>query len=320
LSQSEVETLLALVGGGASAGMDSKSPRAAPVSISRHEFPQLSTFSPDQLRKLRLRCDAFNTSLTSRLSSHLRLECALQLTKLESVRYQHFVHALPNPTHLTLFTLDPLPGVCLLDLPSRLALSLVDRELGGPAVCEEYSRDLTQIEVKLAAKTVTILLGEWCNTWADTLKLRPFLISHENSGRFLQTSPPETMMLILGVETKIAQSAEMIQLAFPQASLNPLIQKLSSDLQNAGHSADARSAPGPRWNPAFDDVPVQLTARWRAMDLTARQLAALKPGDVVPLRQDDSSQVELSLDAAPKFAGLLGTSGRKLAVKIVQAV
>ena len=127
LSQSEVESLLAMV--------DGRESGASPVLVTRREFPQLSSFSPDQLRKLRLRCDSFITSLNARLSSHLRLECTHQLTKLESVRYQQFVHALPNPTHLTLFTLEPLAGVCLLDIPPRLALSIVDRELGGPAVC-----------------------------------------------------------------------------------------------------------------------------------------------------------------------------------------
>jgi flagellar motor switch protein FliM len=322
MSQSEVESLLAMVGGGADSGADSGSPRgepgSAPTLIARHEFPQLSSFSADQLRKLRLHCEAFITSFAARLSAHLRMECTLQMTKLESVRFQPFVNALPNPTHLTLFKLDPMAGICLLDLPPRLALSIVDRELGGPALCEEDPRDLTQIEVRLATKTVNLLLGEWCNIWADTLQLRPLIIRHETSGRFLQTSPPESMLLSVGIETKISQCVDLIQIAFPQSIVDPLIQKLSADLQSVEKSAAAIPQQPVRWNPAFNVVPIHLTARWHAMDMTARELAALKPGDVVPLRQDGSSQVELSIDSTPRFAGVLGTSGRRLAVKIVQ--
>jgi len=324
MSQSEVERLLAMVGGGDTVSAEVNAPQGeaggGPLMISHHEFPQLSSFSADQLRILRLRCEAFITSLTARLSNHLRMECTVQLTKLETVRYQQLVNALSSPTHLTLFQLQPMAGVCLLDIPPRLALAIVDRELGGPAVCEEEPRDLTQIEAKLTAKVVTVLLGEWCNTWADTLQLRPALIRNETSGRFLQTSSSETMMLSIGLETKFAQSVGQVQIAFPQCILDPLMQKLSADLQSVDKAASAQPAAGAQWNPAFNDVPIQVTARWHAMELTARQLAELKPGDVVPLRQEGARQVELSLDSTPKFAGILGSSGQRLAIKILEAL
>jgi flagellar motor switch protein FliM len=46
----------------------------------------------------------------------------------------------------------------------------------------------------------------------------------------------------------------------------------------------------------------------------------LKIGDVVPLQDGGLSPVELSMDSTPKFTGQLGTSGRKLAIRIVQAL
>jgi flagellar motor switch protein FliM len=322
MSQSEVERLLAMVGGGDTVSAEVNSPRgdgeAGHVLVSHHDFPQLSSLSPDQLRKLRLRCEAFVASLTARLSGHLRLECTLQLTKVETVRYQQFVSALPGPTHLTLFKLDPLAGVCLLDIPTRLALSIVDREMGGPALCEEEPRDLTQIEAKLASKVVGVMLAEWCSTWADTMPIRPVLIRNESSGRFLQTSSAETMMLSVSLEVKLAQSVEQIQFAFPQAGLEPLMQKLNADIQNVEKPSLAEPVAEIRWNPAFNDIPLQIVARWHAVELTARELSELKLGDVVPLQQHSASQVELSLDAQPKFAGVLGTSGRKLAIQITE--
>lgn len=324
MSQSEVERLLAMVGGGDTVSTEVNAPHgeggAEPVLVSHHDFPQLSSFSADQLRKLRLRCEAFINSLVASLSGHFRLECSLRMTKLETVRYQQFVNSLATPTHLTLFKLDPAPGVCLLDVPPRLALCFVDRELGGPGICEEEPRDLTPIEAKLAAKVVSVMLTDWANTWADTMQLRPAQIRNETSGRFLQTSPSETMMLSIGLETKMAQSTEEIQMAIPQSILEPLMQKLSSDLESVEKAGAAQPERELRWNPAYNDIPLQITARWHAMEMTAREVAALKPGDVVPLRQDSDSQVELSLDSMPKFGGMLGTSGRKLAVKIVQTL
>jgi flagellar motor switch protein FliM len=172
----------------------------------------------------------------------------------------------------------------------------------------------------LAAKVVTVMLGEWCGTWTDTMPLRPLLLRNETSGRFLQTSSSETMMLSLTIETKIAQSTEQIHLAFPQSNLEPLMQKLCLDLQNVEKASLAPSAARLEWNPAFNDVPLQIKARWHALEMTARQISELKLGDVVPLQDGGPSPVELSMDSTPKFTGQLGTSGRKLAIRIVQAL
>jgi flagellar motor switch protein FliM len=240
------------------------------------------------------------------------------MTKLETVRFQPLADALSQPAYLTLFRVEPLESVCLLDMPAHLALAIVDRELGGPAVCQDESRDLTQIEAKLAAKVVNLMLTEWCNTWADILPMRPLLLRHESSGRFLNLSSPDTMFLRLGLEARLAQTTETICLAFPQSILEPLIAKLNAGLQDAQAAPAAQLGARLRWNPALNDVPIQVSARWRGLDISARQLAELKPGDLLPLRPSTISQVEVSIESFPKFAGQLGTSGPQLAVRIVE--
>jgi flagellar motor switch protein FliM len=122
------------------------------------------------------------------------------------------------------------------------------------------------------------------------------------------------------LETRLAQTVETIRLAFPQSSLEPLLAKLNSGLQDGRESRPAQPGPGLPWNSALDDVLIQVGARWRGLEITARRLAALKPGDLLPLRPAAMSQVEISLESIPKFAGQLGTAGPHLAVKIVQAL
>ncbi len=319
MSQSEVERILApaeqseaaetAAEGGAPSGQD---------SITRHDFPQVSTFPEGQMRKLRLRCDAFVNSLAARLSNHLRLECSVQLTKLDSVRFQPFANALASPTFLTLFKTEPLEGVCLLDLPARLALVIVDRELGGPAVCQDELRDLTQMEARLAAKVVNLILAEWCAAWADILPMRSALLRHENSGRFLNLASPQTRCLSLVLEVRIAQTVETIHLAFPQSTVETLLAKLNADLPPGQKPSAAPDCAAPRWNPALNEVRIQVSAHWRGLAVSARQLATLKPGDLLPLRPAATSQVEISLGSTPKFTGQLGTSGPRWAVRIVE--
>src|ERR1035441_470173 len=134
ISQSEIEKLLAQVESvdttppGGEAG-DPQPPiqRAGRDIVRRHDFPKLSLISSDDLRPLRVRHEDFIAALATRLSIHLGLEVTLQMTKLEAISFQQFADGLSNPTYLTLLKLQPLAGICLLDIPQRLGLC-IDRK------------------------------------------------------------------------------------------------------------------------------------------------------------------------------------------------
>jgi flagellar motor switch protein FliM len=320
MSQSEVERLLASVGDldPAAGGPVPQSPGSSHEhgSLTRHVFPPVSSFSAGQLRTLRVRHEEYIRALASRFSGHLRLECGLQMSKLETVRFQQYVEGLSNPTHLVLFRLEPLKGICLLDIPPHLALGLVDRELGGPGVFQDDPRELTKMETRLVSRVVDIITGEWCANWGDLLEFRPLLLRHETSGRFLQTHAPDQLLLVLGMEVRIGDLVEQMQMAFPYSILEPLLLKANSDIETVKKAAAAQPAARPRWDSALDDVEIQVRAEWPGAELTVSQLGGLKCGDIIPIGPGAADGIRLSLGATPKFLGHLGVSGRRWAVKI----
>src|SRR5206468_11899724 len=102
-------------------------------------------------------------ALAARLSIYLRLEFSLQMSKLQTITYRKFAEALPNPTHLSLFKVEPLRGIGVLDIHPRLGLTIVDRLLGGPAHSITSDHDLSEIELALLDQAVHLILAEWCN-------------------------------------------------------------------------------------------------------------------------------------------------------------
>src|SRR5258706_12176674 len=104
VSQSEIERLLSEIGGAnsAAAEADATGGPAQPKhnSLERHDFPQASSFTTRELRKLRIHHEEFIRSLAARLSLHLRLECGVQMSKFETSNFQQFIEGLANPTHL----------------------------------------------------------------------------------------------------------------------------------------------------------------------------------------------------------------------------
>jgi flagellar motor switch protein FliM len=322
LSQSEVERLLAQVSEQENnvsvLKQGDEKEQANKESIQPYDFRHPVFLSPSELRRLRIRHEEFIRALGARLSIYLRLEFSLQMSKLQTVPYLKFAEALPNPSHISLFKVEPLRGVGILDIHPRLGLTIVDRLLGGPAHSINADHDFSEIEMALLDQAVHLILAEWCHHWSNVQELRPTLLGHENNGQFLQTAPHDTIMLVLSMEAKIGDCLEQMQIALPCFTLEPLIRKLA---QESANSEVAELVPAaPRWNRNFDEVPVPVTAMWDDVQLTARDIAALKPGDVLPLDPKCTKQVKLRLADMAKFEGQLGTTGCKWAVAVTNVL
>jgi flagellar motor switch protein FliM len=309
-------------------------------TIRSYDFRQSGFLAPSELRRIRLRHEQFVRSLAARLAIFLRLEFTVQLAKLQIVGYLKFTEGLPNPTHITLFKIDPLKGVGLLVIPPRLGLSLVDRMLGGPGKMPETARELSEIEVALVDQVSTLLVNEWCAHWPEMRspreitgasalptqgggisrgELRPSYLGHENNSRFLQTATPEAAMLIITLNSGLGDQLEPIQLAFPYMTVEPLMRLLAP----AGlpeNEVIAAAALQPKWNSEFNDVRVPVIAEWQGLKVSASDIAHLKKGNVLMLDPQCAAQVQLNFNQVPKFAGRPGTRAGNWAVELTHFV
>ena len=318
LSQSEVERLLSQVAEQENSitvlKQGDEKERKDRDSVQPYDFRHPLFLSPTELRRLRIRHEDFIRALGARLSIYLRLEFSLQMSKLQTITYQRFTEALPNPSHLSLFKVEPLRGVGILDIHPRLGLTIVDRLLGGPAHSISADHDFSEIEMALLDQAVQLILAEWCHHWAGVQELRPVTLGHENNGQFLQTAPRDTIMLVLAMEAKVGDCLEQMQIALPCFTLEPLIRALGH--VNGDSPELPALVPAVRWNRNFDEVPVPITAMLDDLELTARDIVNLKVGDILPLNPKSTRQVKLRLADLPKFEGQLGTADGKWAVAV----
>ena len=91
-------------------------------------------------------------------------------------------------------------------------------------------------------------------------------------------------------------------------------------LPGTGGKAPAPAAPRPPWNPHLDDVKVPVTAEWLGLEITLRDIAQLKVGDVIQVPAPSVNQVQIHLAGQPKFVGRLGTRGNQWAIETTQTV
>jgi flagellar motor switch protein FliM len=292
----------------------------SPQTIQRHDFRQPAFLSASELRKLRQQHESLTHVLAARLSIYLRMEFGVQLARFEAVTYQNFVDSLANPCHLTLFKAEPLRGICLLNINPRLALAIIDRMMGGAGTAETATRELSEVETALLDQIVQLMLSEWCHHWSGLQELRPVLLGHENSARFLHTSSGESILVVITLEARFGDCTEQFQFAFPHTTLEPLIQSLNAQLSPGAEKPAPAAQPVPKWNRVFDNVLIALVADWSGLKLTARDLARLKIGDVVPLPPEFSTRIRVRLGSTSKFLGRLGTSDQRWAIELTEVL
>lgn len=287
--------------------------------IQPFDFRQPAFLAPSEMRRIRLRFEEYIRALAATISIYLRVEFGLRMSKLQTISYQKLAESLPNPTHLTLFKAEPLKGICLLDLPPHLGLTIVDRLLGGPGHSVTGNRDLSDIESALLDEVIMLMLNDWCNQWQKIQELRPVMLGHETTPRFLHTSAHDTVMLVLSIEATIGDCVEQIQIAFPYFTIEPLVRQLAA-LTAPEKDVISSSGNKRRWNSDFNDIPVEVNAQWEGLELSVRALAELKPGDVLMLETESFDRVRVNISRTPKFLGRLGTRSQKWAVELTTAV
>ena len=323
LSQAEVEALLAQVAAQDSTVSIHKPNQATEKrsrdSVQPYDFRHPAFLSTSELRKIRLGHDDYVRVLAARMSIYLRMDFSLEITKLHTLPFRKFAEALPTPTCITIFKAEPLRGICVLDLNPALALTMLDRLLGGPGLNVSTDHTPTDIELSLIDQAVNLILTEWCKHW-NPFELRPIILGHEDNGSFLQTSSDETMMLVIAMEARLGDCKAPIHLAFPYFTIEPIIRKLTAALETTAQPTAPSPTANLRWNDQLNDVLVPVSAQWEGLEITARELTQLKVGDFLQLSPDCVQEIQIRLATKLKFIGRLGTQNNQRAVQLHETV
>jgi flagellar motor switch protein FliM len=288
------------------------------VRVVAHDFRSPAFLAEAELRRLRPRHEDFTRYLGARLSLYLRREFGLKFTALATTSHAGFTGALDQPAHLCLFKAPPLSGVGILAISPRLALTVADRLLGGRGQVTNAERALTEIETALLDDIDVIMIEEWCGLWRSALEIAGSVVGHESSARYLQTSTRDTAMLVLTMEATFGDCTEPVQIAVPYPMLEPVLQQLQSRHRPA-------KPPGPvaakalAWLPAYDRIDVPVRAEWTVPEMTLRDLARWRVGDLIPMPARLIGETRLLLNGTPKFVGAAGIDGEHFAVQIARA-
>jgi flagellar motor switch protein FliM len=290
LSQSEVDALLAAVSDGEVQTADNGGGNGnnGNVKVDDKKVVAYDLTSQDRiirgrLPQLEVIYEKFMRAFRVSLSSSLRKIASISLTSTEFLKFGEFINTLPMPTCMSVLRFVNLRGSALMVIESKLAYALVDSFFGGA------ERPFTKIDGK------------------------------EQNPQFVGIVPPTDVVIASTFDVELENAAGTISMVVPYATIEPIKQKLSSGFQVESDQTDKKL-----WTAIIKEqlmeTSLDIKVHLGETEIRLSDLMELKVGDVIPLTQDATGELDIQVESVKKFKGYYGNHHGTVAVQITRPI
>jgi flagellar motor switch protein FliM len=320
LSQDEIDQLLTAIN---SEGSTSEHfiPSAETRKIKIYDFKRPDKFSKEQIRTVSIMHETFARLTTTSLSANLRSMVHVHVASVDQLTYEEFIRSIPTPTTLAIINMDPLKGNAIFEIDPAVTFSIIDRLFGGTGEGNKAQHELTDIEQSVMESIIVRILGNMREAWTTVIDLRPRLGQIDTNPQFAQIVPPNEMVVLVTLETKVGDIEGMMNFCIPYLTIEPIISKLSAQFW---YSSVRRGTTTENLNilkEKLSSVDVNVVAEIGKIDVTVRDVLELQTGDVVCLYNTRvGDPYSLNIGNKPKFLCRPGVLGKKMAVQITKKI
>jgi flagellar motor switch protein FliM len=320
LSQDEIDALLTAISTGdvePSEMATAKEQRKVKI----YDFRRPDKFSKDQIRTLQMMHETFARLTTTALSAQLRALVGVHVASVDQLTYEEFVRSIPNPTTLAVINMDPLKGSAVLEIDPSITFTIIDKLFGGKGEAHKISRELTDIELSVMESIVVRILGNLRESWSNVIDLRPRLGNIETNPQFAQIVPPNEMVVLITLETKVGDVEGMTNLCLPYITIEPVISKLSAQYWFSSIRKGTTDENLAIIQSRLENVQLDVVAELGETEISMDEALNLHLGDVIVLHNTKiDSDMVLKVEGRKKFKCRPGVVGSRVAVQIGEKI
>lgn len=283
-------------------------------------FRRPNKFNRDHFRAFQIVHETFGRQLTTVLSTTLRAVSSVSLLSVEECSYGEFIEAADNPSFMAILQISPLPGASLWYLPMSLAMSAVERLLGGTGKGPYPERSLTDIEALLMRDLTDRCLREMTYSYESMFEVHAKTMQLESNPQFAQISSPSDMVLLVTFDVRIGESEGNAQLCIPYASVQAQLENLTGGHLFADRAANDPVAVGHAVRERTFNVPLDVSVLFNTVTMTGSSILELAVGDVLPLHHPVDTPLTVKAGGVPHLLAKPGRQGKRLACQIVDNV
>ena len=319
LSQDEVRALLQQPVPGTELTPEEKGPRP----VVRYDFREREQMPRTRLRYLQSLHERFAQYLSVSLSAYLRNSSEASISEIQQLSSRRVLQSLPDPTVIFMVS-SGSAGTVAVVIDNELALSFVDRLLGGGGGKPSLTRALTEIEQSVIEGLMDVVFASLRQTWSPILDITLALEKVETRPALVSLEPPEAGRVVLQLAIVSSNEDNNIQGNMMVVLPLDIADTLSTEMaRDSGRGRDVKSI-------ASDDIeavearllktPVDVRFELSAKEVTAGDLVQLQPGHVLNLGRSLEELAVVKVGGAAKFTGVLALSRGQPAIEVKELV
>ena len=319
LSQAEIDELVRQMVAGARPREEKTSP-AEGKRIERYDFRGSQRLSRDQIRTLARVNKMFTRTVATLLAHRVRDSVSVDASVVQQMTFPEFTRLIPNPTLLAIYDVHPLNLKVILQIDLRLVFFIYDRLCGGPGTMPSVVRELSDVETAVIRRhLLETMAGALAQGWEGVRELQFTLSQIESNPFYLNVNLEQDQLVLVTFEAKVGQAIETFNVCIPYEMVEFLIPKSPHrsrvDYQRKPSEQEVR-----RLQSRLEKAAVKVDAQLGRTTMTVAQLLDLRIGDIIAFDQPVKEPLTVRIAGLPKFLGVPGTVGRRLAVRITGAL
>jgi len=320
LSQDEIDALLTAISAGEVDATDYSAAREQ-KKVKIYDFRRPDKFSKDHIRTLQMMHETFARLTTTALSAQLRALVSVHVASVDQLTYEEFIRSIPNPTTLAVINMDPLKGSAVFEIDPSITFTIIDKLFGGLGEASKISRELTDIELSVMEGIIVRILGNLREAWSNVIDLRPRLGNIETNPQFAQIVPPNDMVVLITLETKVGDVEGMTNLCIPYISIEPIISKLSAQYMYSSIRKGATDENFSIIQKRLEMVNLPIVAEIGEATIKVQEVLSLTVGDVIKLPQTKiGSEMTVKIGGRKKYRCRPGLVSNRVAVKLGERI
>lgn len=274
-----------------------------------YDFRRPDRIAKDQLRAIHTLHENFSRSLASSLSAYLRAYVVVNLVSVEQLSFAEFLQILPSPSILTALGMRPYDGSAVLEMNPSLVFPIIEMLLGGAGkVTARMDREITEIEASILEGVYRIILKDLKDAWAGVASLAFSIEARETEPQMLQILAPNEAIVGISIEIRIGETSGMLNLGIPSIIVKMLRQKF--DQQWLLRKSESTAEEQERILRLVRPAKLHMDARLRGPTISARDLLALQPDDILILDHPIDGSLSLEVNGQHKWNGMVVDNGR----------
>ena len=131
--------------------------------------------------------------------------------------------------------------------------------------------------------------------------------------------PPTDVVIATTFDVELEAASGTISIVIPYSTIEPIKQKLSTGFQVESDQTDKKL-----WTSIIKEqlleTEVDINVNLGETEIKLKDLMSLKVGDIIPLTQDSSGELDIQVEDVKKFKGYYGIHHGTVAMQITRPI